>query len=48
MATATTQTRAPIVQRGPFCIFSTVARVFHETHKDKALMRLAPTRRMSG
>ncbi len=47
MATLATQTRASIVQRGPFCIFSTVARVFYEAHKDKALMRFAPTRRMS-
>jgi hypothetical protein len=46
MATPTTQTRAPIV--GPFCIFSTVARVFYEAHKDKALMRFTPTRRMGG
>ena len=48
MATLTTQIRASIVQSGPFCIFSTVARVFYEAHKDKALMRFAPTRPMSG
>ena len=46
MATLATQTRALIVQRGPFCILSTLARVFYEAHKDKALMRLAPTKRM--
>jgi len=39
-------TRASIVQRGPFCIFSTVARVFYEARKDMALMRFAPTKRM--
>jgi hypothetical protein len=47
MATLATQTQSSNVQRGPFCIFSTVARVFYEAHKDKALMRFAPTRRMS-
>ncbi len=48
MATLTAHTRAPFVQRAPFCIFSTVARVFYQTHKDKALMRFAPTTRMGG
>ena len=48
LAPLATQIRASIVQRGPFCIFSTVARVFYETRKDGALMRFAPTTRMSG
>ena len=46
MATLTTQIQPSNVQRGPLCLFSTIARVFYEAHKDKALMRFAPTRRM--
>ena len=46
MATLTTQIQPSNVQRGPLCLFSTIARVFYEAHKNKALMRFAPTRRM--
>ena len=44
MATLTTQIQSSNVQRGPLCLFST--RVFYEAHKDKALMRFAPTKQI--
>ncbi len=46
MATPITQTQPSTVQSGRSCAFGRLARLFYITWNDRALMRLAPTRRM--
>ncbi len=46
MATTITQTQPSTVQSGRSCAFGRLARLFYITWNDRALMRLAPTRRM--
>ena len=44
--TLNTQTQPSIVQSGRSCFFGQVARLFYDAWGEKALMRLAPTRRL--